>query len=90
MNVTVPGEAEDGAGSSQNVYVLRGGAWMYIREQLLCLSRVVTWSGFCLLKKNVSDSLCNENGFGGDFIGCRETRKEGFAAVHERDCTRVS
>lgn len=51
MNVTVPGEAEDGAGSSQNVYVLRGGAWMYIHEQLLCLSRVVTWSGFCLLKK---------------------------------------
>lgn len=42
------------------------------------------------IKKNVSDSLCNENGFGGDFIGCRETRKEGFAAVHEKDCTRVS
>lgn len=87
VNVTVPGEAKDLPG--QNVYVLRGGAWMYISEQLLCLSRVVVWSGFCLLKK-VSDSLCSENGFGGDFIGCRETRKEGFAAVHERDCTHVS
>lgn len=59
----------------------------YIGEQLPCLSWAVT-SGLCV--RNVSDSLCCGNGLGGELIGCREPRKEGFSVVHGRDYAYLS
>lgn len=44
--------------------------------------------GLCV--RNVFDSFCCGNGLGGELIGCREFRKEGFLVVYGRDYVYLS